>query len=97
MEHGPDRPAWWVLHLRKAKGEHLSEAEQQLYDVEMAHQDQAAALQPLAALRELRASINALAQQNADVRTRLAQLEQEIHSVEQTLSRQTRELLGVQE
>ena len=45
MNQPIDQHSWWELHLRKARGETLTQREQQLYDAETARQDQEA--QPL--------------------------------------------------
>ena len=42
MNHPVDPRIWWDWHLRKARGETLSEQEQQLYDAEVARQDREA-------------------------------------------------------
>jgi hypothetical protein len=91
--------AWWELHLRKARGEALSEQEQQLYDAELARQERDASPLhvDLASLRSLRDQVTSLARTNADLRGRVAELEQEIGHVEQSLSQKTREALGVGE
>jgi hypothetical protein len=96
MTHEPESASWWELHLRKARGEALSKAEQQVYDAELARQDQAAPL-PLASLKKLREQAGVLETENAALRQRLHELEREIRAVERALSRQTREALGVPE
>lgn len=89
---------WWDLHLRKVRGDSLSEAEQQRYDAELARHDrEEAPLGRVEAMRQLRDAATALTRDNAQLRERLAQLEAEIRTVEQALSRQSRELLGVSE
>jgi hypothetical protein len=98
MNPQPEPPTWWDLHLRKARGEALSESEQALYEAEIARQDQEAPLRGnLEALKTLRARVTALAQENADLRERLTRLEAEVRVVEQALNQQTREFLGVRE
>jgi hypothetical protein len=98
MNTQPEQPSWWDLHLRKARGEALSESEQALYEAEMARQDRQAPVPGnLEALKTLRATVTALATENADLRDRLTRLEAEVRAVEQALSRQTREYLGVRE
>jgi predicted RNase H-like nuclease (RuvC/YqgF family) len=97
MTQSVDPRLWWELHLRKARGETLSEAEQQLYDAETARQDRQAP--PLAsdlqALKELRDQVRALARDNTALRARLSDLDAEIRRVEAALSRETRQALGV--
>jgi hypothetical protein len=91
-------PLWWELHLRQARGQPLSAAEQQFYDAEMARLDQEETpLGDTSSLRALRANIGALAQENAELRQRLDQLAAEVRAIEQALSQRTRQLLGVQE
>jgi phage shock protein A len=77
---------WWTLHRRVAKGESLSAEERRVYEVgrraleaeEWASLRQAAAdLRPLQErLRELTAHNQQLAQQEAALRERAAELEQ---------------------
>src|SRR6266540_710847 len=98
MNQEASQPTWWDLHLRKARGEALSENEQALYEAEIARHDQEMPLRGgLEALKTLRATVVSLAQENAALRERVAQLEAEVRAVEQTLNAQTREFLGVQE
>lgn len=98
MDSQAGQPAWWDVHLRKARGERLSESEQAIYEAEIARQDQEAPLRAnLEALKALRTSVTALAQENAELRERLTRLEAEVHAVEQALNQQTREFLGVRE
>jgi predicted RNase H-like nuclease (RuvC/YqgF family) len=83
--------------VRKARGETLSEAEQQLYDAEIARQDREA--QPLGsdlqALKELREQVRTLSLHNTSLRARLSDLDAEIRRVEAALSREARQALGV--
>jgi len=93
-----DQTEWWELHLRKARGEQLSAAEQERYNAEIARQDQEAPAQNhIEALKEMRATAAALALENAQLRLRIERLEEDIRTVEQALSRETRELLGIGE
>ncbi len=94
-----DLDVWWRLHLRKARGETLSDQEQQLYDEELARQESTAPpLQSdLEGLKQLRQRVLALASDNADLRSRLSELDKEIHRLEQSLSQATRQVLGVGE
>jgi hypothetical protein len=91
--------SWWELHLRKARGEALTEQELREYDQEMARQDREAPplTGDLGELRNLREKVLALAQGNATLRNRIGELENEIKAVEQSLGRQAREALGVAE
>jgi hypothetical protein len=94
-----DPRAWWDLHLRKARGEKLSEEEQRLYDAELVRQDrEAPALKTdLATLKSLRDDVAAAARTNLDLRRRVAELDEEVRRVEKSLSREAREALGVGE
>jgi hypothetical protein len=97
VEQANDKPAWWALHLRAARGETLSAEERRLYDEEMARQDNDAPPfhRDLAALKGLRAQAVRLAADNAELRVRLARLEAEQERLERALSPETRQLLGV--
>lgn len=98
MNRETQESTWWDLHLRKARGEKLSEADQQRYDAEMARQDQEESLpNQIESLKTMRARVFALSQENAQLRLRIDKLEQEIQTVERDLTPQTRHLLGVGE
>lgn len=98
MNNETERPDWWELHLRHARGEPLSAAEQQQYAAELARHDQEPDLTGnLDTLKKLRAELAAWTQENAQLRSRIEGLEQEIRAAEQRLNPQTRELLGVGE
>jgi hypothetical protein len=99
MSDAIESSVWWDLHLRKARGATLSEAEQQFYDAELARQDREAPplKSGLEALKQLRQQVLALGRDNAEPRTRLGELDREIDLIEQSLSEQTRQLLGVGE
>ncbi len=90
---------WWELHLRRARGEALSAEEMQIYQSELTRQDaQASPLNgDLGALRKLRTDLAGLGAENAILRSRLSGLDQEIRLVEKSLSRETREALGVKD
>jgi hypothetical protein len=68
-----DWAAWWELHLRKARGETLSEQEERLYAAEAARQDQDAP--PLQGDLQGQA---ALCQEKDALRARVSELEKEI-------------------
>ncbi|MBL8799975.1 MAG: hypothetical protein JNM56_39195 [Planctomycetia bacterium] len=75
MSHDAERPGWWELHLRHARGEPLSEEEQQQYAAEMARQDhEAAPLGNLDTLKKLRNELDDLLEENTQLRSRLEQL-----------------------
>jgi predicted RNase H-like nuclease (RuvC/YqgF family) len=91
-------PAWWDLHVRVARGEQLSSAEQQEYDRAVAEHDRSSLVRPsVEELKQRRALIASLSQENTQLRARLEQLEAEARQIERTLSQETRELLGVTE
>ena len=98
MIHAIAAKAWWELHLRKARGEALSDSEQTLYESELARQDREAS--PLSCdmdtLKQLRVQAGKLERTNADLRSRLTMLEKEIEAVEKSLSDEARTALGVQ-
>jgi uncharacterized membrane protein YccC len=94
----PSSSSWWDLHLRRARGATLTEEEQEKYDAEITRQDRDDKLpQNLENLKRLRAEVWRSAQENVQLRARVAALENEIRSVERSLSKQTREVLGVAE
>lgn len=98
MNADAEPAAWWELHLRQARGEPLSGDEQQRYDAEIARHDQEVPAQrPIEALKVMRAAAAALAHENTELRLRIERLEGEIRTLEQALSRQSRELLGIGE
>ena len=80
MNESLEQRTWWDLHLRKARGESLSESEQRVYDDEMARHDQKVAplKTDLEALRKLRERVVLLAQDNSQLRIRLSDVEHEI-------------------
>lgn len=90
--------AWWELHLRKARGELLSEAELQRYEAELAlHDRESLARHDLETMKKTRNAAAALALENAHLHARADRLQEEIRSLEQALSLETRKLLGVGE
>jgi predicted RNase H-like nuclease (RuvC/YqgF family) len=97
MSQPVDSPAWWQWHLRIARGETLAADEQQLYDAEVRRQDREAAHVhgDLKSLWQLREQVGTLSQGNSALRSRLGELEQEIHRVEGMLSQESRQVLGV--
>jgi len=78
---------WWELHLRKARGEALTEQELQQYEAQVARQDRE--VPPLTVdldeLRSLREKMFSLARENVTLRNRIGELENEIRFVEQAL------------
>lgn len=97
MSEANNQQTWWDLHLRQARGESLSEAEQARYKSEMARQD-AEAL-PLRAdlksLKAMREQVASLSENNVEMRARIAHLTRQIRQTEQALNEQTRLALGV--
>lgn len=89
--------SWWELHLRKARGETLSAREQKQYESELASHDQQASIQDLEHLKQLRAHVASSEKENAQLRKRIAELENEIQTIEMALQQKTRALLGVPE
>ncbi len=86
---------WWELHVKKARGEGLSEEEEQRYGAELAKQDQDSGPGDIGLLQKLRMEVVSQADENAMLRARIAGLEAEIQTLENALSKQTKELLGV--
>jgi hypothetical protein len=75
MSENPQSPSWWQLHLRKARGEILSDAEEQEHAAEMARHDAADTLSvDLTELLTLRKSMTDLAQENDRLRQRVREL-----------------------
>jgi hypothetical protein len=86
MNSQADLTTWWDLHLRRARGEILSESEQAFYDAETNRQDQEAPrLGNLEALKTLLATVAAMAQESSELRERLLRLEAQVRTVEQAL------------
>ncbi len=72
MSQDAEQPNWWELHLRKVRGEALSESEQRRYEEEMARQDREAPLKSdVETLKKVRTTATALAQESAQLRARL--------------------------
>ncbi len=94
-----NQQTWWELHLRKARGETLSDDEERAYQAELARQEEQdpPLTIELAALKQLHEEFLTLSRDNHELRTRLADLENEIRRVEQHLSRETRQAIGITE
>src|SRR5262245_33706470 len=92
-------PGWWELHLRKARGEALSEEEQRAYDAELARQEREAPplMSDLDSLRKLREQVLQLARANAELGARVRELEGEVQRLERALSKETRRAIGVED
>lgn len=98
MSNNTQKGTWWDLHLKVARGEKLTDQEKQLYDAEMSQHDQIGShLSNIDLLKKLRAEIATLSQQNEQMRAHITSLEAEIKTIEKRLSKETRELLEVQE
>jgi hypothetical protein len=94
-----NQQTWWELHLRKARGETLSDADECAYHEELARQEEQAPplTIDLAALKQLHEEFLTLSRDNHEVRTRIAELESEIHRIEKQLSREIRQAIGITE
>jgi len=87
---------WWHLHLRKARGEALSTEESVLYEQGLRDLDREEILDgDLAALRRARGAAKAAEAQQSELQTRHATLAAEIATLEASLSKRTKQLLGV--
>ena len=82
MDHPIDQRTWWDLHLRKARGETLTDQEQEVYEAELARQDRDAPPlnRDLEALKTMREQVLALGRNGAELRRRVAELETRIGS-----------------
>ena len=80
MNQPVDQRIWWELHLRKARGESLSEQEERFYAEEVSRQDQEAAplTNDFASLMEMRAKFLVLRGENRDLRKRISEIEEDI-------------------
>jgi predicted nucleic acid-binding Zn-ribbon protein len=94
-----NQQTWWELHLRKARGETLPDEDERAYQAELARQEEQAPPLPidLAALKQLHEEFLTLSRENHGLQSRLAELENEIRRVEQQLSRETRQAIGITE
>jgi hypothetical protein len=94
-----NQQTWWELHLRKARGETLSAEDERSYQEELARQEELAPPlgTDLAALKQLHEEFLAFSRENHQLRTRLVELENEIRRVEQHLSREARQAIGITE
>jgi hypothetical protein len=99
MNEALSSQAWWPLHLRKVRGEALTDEERRVYEAELARLDGAAPSLGggIGALRKLRGELVMLARTNQDLRSRINELDCEIRVIEKSLSDETREALGVKE
>jgi hypothetical protein len=94
-----NQQTWWEMHLRKARGEVLSAEDERAYQDELTRQEERATplTTDLAVLKQLHEEFLALSHENHELRTRLAALENEIRRVEQQMSREARQAIGIAE
>ncbi len=90
---------WWRLHVRVARGERLSPLEQMEYDRGLLAFDREERRElesgATAALRQLRAQIEALETENAQLRASSARLDRQIRTLEKAYGKLTgHELAG---
>jgi septal ring factor EnvC (AmiA/AmiB activator) len=91
-------PAWSALHLRKARGESLTDEERAVYEAGL-RELEAGESYPgdLEELRRLRAELQRLRAEHAELEAQRAAFDQEIARLEANLSRRAKELLGVED
>ena len=98
MGSNAKREDWWELHVRKARGEQLTDGEQARYDAELQKHDQATnGRSEIADMESLRNHVERLSQENGVLRQRVEDLQKQIKLLEHSLSDETKELLGVRE
>ena len=86
--------AWWQLHVRAARGEHLAPEEQTSYEEGLRHLEAAETLDGgIDELRRVRAAVLAAEADRDRLQQRRTQLEREIALLESALSERTRHLL----
>ena len=90
--------AWWALHVRAARAEHLTADEQAVYDAGLRelHQEEHLTAD-VTTLQQLRATVAACETEQGQWQVQRARLDAEIAILEAALSTQTRQFLGVQE
>jgi predicted nucleic acid-binding Zn-ribbon protein len=94
----PSYEHWWALHARVAKGESLTPAERTLYESGLRQlQEEESHPESLQELRQARATVRARQAELAQLAARREHLEAEIESLEEALTRQTRQLLDVED
>jgi hypothetical protein len=87
---------WWKLHLRAARGEALSAEETVAYERGLQVLDRKEILDgDLAELRRAREAVKGADARRAELQTRHATLAAEIATLEGSLSKRTKQLLGV--
>jgi hypothetical protein len=93
-----DYKAWWGIHVRVARGERLTAAEQAAYEAGARRLDEAEVIQgDISRLRQTRAAAAAAEAECASLRLRRDDLDRQIAVLEATLSARARSLLGVAE
>ncbi len=88
-------PAWSALHLRKARGESLTDEERAVYEAGLRELEAGESYpRDLEELRRLRAELTRLKVENAELEARSAALDRQIAALEANLDPRVRELLG---
>lgn len=88
---------WWPLHLRVARGETLTPAEEASYNAGLRQLHQAdPPLQDIERLRKARADLPALETEHTDLVERRQRLDAEIAALEAALNERTRAVLTAQ-
>ena len=77
---------WWALHLRAARGESLTGEEREQHEAGLRQLHQGEVLREADALRQERAAVKALEEENARLSARREHLEAEIAALEAALS-----------
>jgi chromosome segregation ATPase len=97
MDPSVPTPEWWSLHLRKARGESLSEEEQAAYEAGLRILEQGESYPgAVAELRRLRAEVTRLEAECAELEAQRGALDEQIAALEARLSLGARRLLGVE-
>jgi chromosome segregation ATPase len=92
----PD-PAWWSLHLRKARGETLTDEERAAYAAGLRPIEEAETFPgAVEELRRLRSEVTRLEAECADLEARRDTLDEQIAALEARLTPGARRLLGVE-
>lgn len=93
-----DYDRWWPLHLSVARGEPLSESDQQLYICGLSELQQSEEPQiDFGLLETARRVIADLERQGVSLRARRDALESEIAATEAALNQRSRQVLGAKE
>jgi hypothetical protein len=88
--------AWWNLHIRVARGETLTQAEQQVYEAGVQSLDREERISgDLTRLKALRARVSELEAENGRLREQRRLLDEQIAAIESHLSAETQQELGI--